>query len=133
MKTLSKTSQLIFAKLVEMAKENDNHIKVQNSKDYMPISVEIIDEDRFFTHVSIAHYYEQMGDLMADPEMCFAISKNDPTYVLPYMFKQDNLGIERESVRFNENGSVRGFFNQQKDDATFANQWFKNIKAQQKL
>jgi hypothetical protein len=133
MKSLSKTSQKTFAILVKMAKENEGYIKVNNNKEFMPVSVEIIERNEQFTHVSIAHYFEQNGDLLADPEMCFAICNNDESVVYPYMFKMDTLGTERYSIHFNKEGGISGYNNQQYDDAVFANQWMRNIKKQQSL
>jgi len=135
MKILNKQSTVTFNKLVELAKANQGHIKVDNAKgDFMPVSVEIIEETESLVKVSVAHYYEQNGDLMADPEMCFAV-KNDKLgcMVIPYYFKQDNLGIERESVIF-EGSEFKGIrLKMQADHTVFANMWMKNIKCQQKI
>lgn len=135
MKTLNQTTTATFNKLVELAKANEGHIKIDNAKgDFMPVSVEILESNEKQSLVSIAHYYEQCGDLMADPEMCFLL-KNDSLgcMVVPYYFKQDNLGIERESVKI-ENGEFKGYYpKMQADQTVFANMWLKNIKLQQNI
>ena len=80
--------------------------------------------------VFIAHYYEQHGDLMRDPEMCF-IQGGDGEYY-PYYYRQDGLGIERECINWDEKGNVRGIQkNEQGNQATFAGTWMRNIKQQQ--
>ena len=134
MKILNKTATATFNKLVELAKANNGYIKIENTKGYMPVSVEIIEDSENLVKVSVAHYYEQNGDLMADPEMCFAV-RNDKLgcMVIPYYYKQDGLGIERESVIF-EGSEFKGIrMKMQADHAYFANIWMKNIKAQQKI
>lgn len=135
MKILNKTATSTFNRLVEMAKANEGHIKIDNAKgDFMPVCVEIIEETNSLVKVSVAHYYEQNGDLMADPEMCFAV-RNDSlgTIVIPYYYKQDGLGIERESIVF-DGDKFKGFYQRiQADQASFANMWMKNIKLQQKI
>lgn len=35
---------------------------------YMPVYVEIIDRTDNYTHISLAHYGQQNGDAMRDPE-----------------------------------------------------------------
>lgn len=134
MKILNKQSTAIFAKLLKMAKENEGHIKIENTKSYMPVCVEVIEEVEGLVKVSIAHYYEQNGDLMADPEMCFAvISSTDNMTVVPYSYRSSGLGFGRESVIF-EGSKVTGVnLSMQSDQSYFANIWMKNIKAQQKI
>lgn len=135
MKILNKQSTATFNNLVELAKANEGHIKIDNTKGFfMPVCVELIEESENLIKVSVAHYYEQNGDLMADPEMCFAV-KNDKLgcMVIPYYYKQDGLGIERESVKM-ENGEFKGYYpKMQADQTAFANMWMKNIKDQQKI
>lgn len=135
MKTLNKQSTATFNKLVELAKANDGHVKIDNTNGFfMPVCVEIIEESENLVKVSVAHYYEQNGDLMADPEMCFAV-RNDKLgcMVIPYYSKQDGLGIERESVVF-DGAEFKGIrLKMQADHTSFANMWMKNIKNQQKI
>ena len=60
---------------------------------YMDVVVEHIGDCNLGPMFSIAHYYEQNGDLMRDPEMCF-IKGGDGEYY-PYYYRIDGLGIER--------------------------------------
>ena len=46
----------------------DGYVKIDNARGiFMPVIVEQVGRNQ----ISIAHYYEQNGDLMADPEIVF--------------------------------------------------------------
>jgi hypothetical protein len=93
---------------------------------YMAVSVERIAPD----HYSVAHYGEQNGDLMRDPEMCFWRGPDGRFY--PTYFRNDYVGRERESVIFNAAGApARVYPRWQADQACFAATWFRNIAHQQ--
>ncbi|HTU48883.1 MAG TPA: hypothetical protein VMF91_27725 [Bryobacteraceae bacterium] len=81
--------------------------------------------------ISVAHYGEQNGDLMRDPEMCFELS-HPPLCSLAlssFYFRNDYLGIEQWS-RFvrDEQYSINTELYRQHED--FARMWGKNIRAQ---
>ena len=98
----------------------------------MPVSVEQIFENEKYRIFSVAHYYEQNGDLMADPEMCFINLKAVGSY-LPSYFKQDGIGLEQDSIVM-ENGEIKGYrAKMQADHTSFANMWLRNIKNQQNI
>jgi hypothetical protein len=78
--------------------------------------------------ISVAHYYEQNGDLMADPEVTFVVARDD--YVFPISYKQDGLGIDRQYVRW-EGEQVFWNLAAQNDLAGFCTSWMRNIKDQQ--
>ena len=82
-----------------------------------------------FPLYSIAHYYKQNGDMMKDPDMVFV--KHPLGKVFPISFEQSSAGIYQESVWYD--GGFKMKAKQQKDHATFANTWMKNIKEQQEL
>ena len=52
---------------------------------------------------------------------------------IPSYFKQDNLGVEQESVIMNLGEIVGVRTKMQSDHTIFANMWLKNIKYQQNL
>jgi len=87
---------------------------------------------------SVAHYYKQNGDLLADPEMIFWAAKTRDragrfvdTYY-PTYFKQDPI-MEEESAIF-QDGKLHSFYPRlQADHTRFANMWMNNIKEQQNL
>ncbi len=76
--------------------------------------------------VSVAHYYEQNGDLMRDPEMVFEVSGDVWT---PLSFTQDNVGLYQEAVRVDE-GRVLVNPKRLRDLKSFARMWDKNLKDQ---
>ena len=70
MKAVGKFAEQILKTLVEALKDVEDHKKVDNSGGaFMPVSVEFIGKCRLGDLFSVAHYYEQNGDLMRDPEM----------------------------------------------------------------
>ncbi len=69
--------------------------------------------------LSIAHTYEQNGDLMYDPEMVFLIDEENQA-LKPLEYRQDNLGMYQV---VGENISDREL-------SSFAVEWFKNIRSQ---
>ena len=75
--------------------------------------------------ISIAHYGEQSGDLMADPEMEFTIIGGD---YYPISFRNDYL-CKHNSI-FEDDGINLPL---QHDLTTFANQWMRNIAEQQNI
>ena len=96
---------------------------------YMPVHVEIIDKTENYHHFSLAHYGQQNGDAMRDPEMLFALHKESQQFI-PYYYRNDYCGIEQYSVRWTNEGILLNR-RLQADHTTFANQWLRNIAAQQ--
>ena len=131
MKQLNLVSTKTMNKLVGMVE--DGYVKVDNTDGViMSVSVEVIFEDSKFKIISLAHYFLQNGDLMADPEMLFLFDKIQGVY-FPFYYKQDSMGVEEESIEM-ENGEINGVnLTLQKEHTQFANMWLKNIKYQQKL
>ena len=94
MKRLSKTATQVFQQLHEMTK--DNYLKLDNKSGlYMPIIFEILGQSADIQGmkldiVSMAHYYVQNGDLMADPEMTFLCGEAGGEFiVMPGSFRND--------------------------------------------
>ncbi|MCR4692297.1 MAG: DEAD/DEAH box helicase family protein [Firmicutes bacterium] len=85
------------------------------SKHFMPIHINRLSENT----ISIAHTYEQEGDLMNDPEMVFEIDEGSKA-LKPLEYRQDNLGIYQ----------VVGENVSESELSSFAVQWFRNIKNQ---
>ena len=84
MKCLNTRAKLIIQQLYEamyyepyMLNEG-SHAKLNNNPAYMPVVIEKVGRLPGYGEViSIAHYGEQNGDLMADPEMEFTIIGGD--------------------------------------------------------
>lgn len=122
-------------KLIALCRESGkDYVKIENSKGrFMAVSVEKLESvdiaGRKATVYSIAHYYEQNGDLVPDPEMTFAVSDVDPMHIWPMTFNTQR-GERRGLYR---NGVWRIDAREQADEAVFAGIWMKNIKIQQGL
>lgn len=128
-KPLGKRALPIFRALTEGVARVGDARKIANSRSCMPVCVEAVGTTpQGQLIVSIAHYYEQNGDLMADPEILFVLAHEN--YVFPISYRQDGLGIDREYVRW-EGGKVYWNLAMQNDLATFCNQWMQNIRDQQ--
>jgi transcription antitermination factor NusG len=126
LKPLSLSAEKIFGKLiVGIGKGGSRKIDTTNGT-YMPVHVEWLYDNVY----SIAHYWEQNGDLMSDPRMEFMVV-GDKVY--PVYFRQDgNPARENEILEYDEKGNLKiRNIRVQKDIARFANTWMQNIKEQQ--
>lgn len=77
--------------------------------------------------VSVAHYGEQNGDLMRDPEIVFEVAVGQWQ---PVSIQMDYLGSYREAVFTGEDGKVYVRPAEVKDIQAFARMWDRNIKHQ---
>jgi hypothetical protein len=98
--------------------------KINNAECFMPVSVERIQTISGEEGISIAHYFIQNGDLMADPEMEFIVKDNE---VYPISFKLDSLGVF-QVAKLSETEKDEKL---QEQLTAFANSWMINIKLQQ--
>jgi hypothetical protein len=130
MRAINKSAKKVMDVLTANCKDVGDHGKFHTDP-FMDVIVERIENCSLGAKFSIAHYYEQNGDLMRDPEMCFIRGGDDEYY--PYYWRMDGLGIERECIRWDEKGSVLGIQEiEQSNQAVFAGTWMRNIKSQQK-
>ena len=131
MRKLNKQSEKTFNKLVK--KLTDNYVKIDNtSGSFMPVSLEKLCETKFVNQkaviYSLAHYYEQNGDLIPDPEMTFIQVSSGEVYPASI----NNGYAYRESLYVKDKTWLI-HIREQHDQAYFANIWLKNIKYQQGL
>jgi hypothetical protein len=79
--------------------------------------------------ISVAHYGEQNGDLMRDPEMCFELGIVGGPQLTAFYYRNDYMGIEQWS-RFIREGqyAIHGELHRQHE--RFAALWDKNLNAQ---
>ena len=125
MKTLDKRASEILRALLALQTS-----KIDNTDEaYMPVYIEIIHRSETYKHISLAHYGEQNGDMMRDPEMLFALHKETRQFI-PYYYRNDYMGVEQYSVKWTDEGILLNR-RLQADHTTFANQWLRNIAAQQ--
>ena len=131
MKSLSKAAAAVMEILTRGLKLGD-HRKIDNSEGaFMPVCVENIGQTELGPLFTIAHYYDQNGDLMRDPEMVFL--KRDGKYY-PVSFHQDGgLGFYQQAIEI-QGAKVIGYRLPVLDEQVgFAGIWMKNIKEQQEL
>ena len=123
---MRKSSPQLFKKLEKLLDE----LRVDNSDGtYMPVYLELIGRIDNYNFFSLAHYGQQNGDAMRDPEMLFALHKETQQFI-PYYYRNDYCGIEQNSVKWSEDGIALNP-RLQAEHTTFANQWLRNIAAQQ--
>ena len=81
--------------------------------------------------ISIAHYGEQNGDLMRDPEMCVELAKPVDSRIIldPYYWRNDYVGVEQFSRAI-----VRGHYvalsQLHEQHQHFATTWDRNLDLQ---
>lgn len=129
---INQKAQKIMDRLTEGITEENSHTKIDNNKPdsgIMAVIVEWIGDCKRGDVFSIAHYYEQNGDLVADPEMTFLKMKDGRYYPLSY--KLDSLGVYREGVVWDDSEPLYLNAREQRDEAIFAGTWMKNIQWQQ--
>ena len=108
------------------------YLKIENPP-YMALVIEAMREPGplGLAAISVAHYGEQNGDLMRDPEMCFELSK-PPLCKLElsaYHYRNDYMGLEQYS-RHREGTDyvfLPALYEQHRE---FAALWDKNLCAQ---
>jgi hypothetical protein len=77
--------------------------------------------------VSVAHYGEENGDLMRDPEIVFEVAAG--TWH-PVSIQQDYVGSYREAVSVGEDGIVFIHLAEVRDIQAFARVWDRDLKHQ---
>lgn len=130
MRKVSKIAKRVLDTLASRATANDGYIKLDNAPGaFMSVSVEWISEDQ----LSVAHYFEQCGDLVQDPDAVY-LHSNDEWYPVSI---QHSFAPPQSAVNFDgysEKTKVKSFRPRlQKDIAVFTTTWMKNIKLQQGL
>ena len=81
--------------------------------------------------VSVAHYGEQNGDLMRDPEMCFELSNplGLGRSLVPFYWRNDYVGVEQYS-RTTEGDSYAFSHELYDQHVKFAQHWDRNLRDQ---
>jgi hypothetical protein len=127
---VSRAARSVLETLVEGLDGLGASKKVDNAKGaFMAVCVERVEESGHGPIFSVAHYFEQNGDLVPDPDVTFLRDAAGDFYPLTY---QDALTYRR-CVELDDDGSVRVNRAQQADLAYFAANWTKNIRQQQGL
>lgn len=124
MHPINEKSKLIMEALI--AQLDDCYLKLDNaSGTFMPLVMEkVTDEPGFSAVYSLAHYGEQNGDLMADPEMTFGESDHE---FYPLSFRNDYIGVYQEVI------TEQVYLKLQQELVEFADMWLQNVVDQQNL
>lgn len=132
MNSINDKATAIMNQLTESLNEEDRSRKVDNAPGYMAACVELIQQTNSGPLFSVAHYFEQNGDLMRDPDMVFIRCRDNKYY--PVSFQQDSLGIYQEVVSFDRFTTPQVQDQEgQRQLVEFANGWMLNIQQQQNL
>ena len=106
------------------------YLKIDNAP-YMELVIEAMDESgpMGLPAISVAHYGEQNGDAMRDPEMCFELGLAGGAHLSAFYYRNDYLGVEqwsRNIVRGNYVHLIALYEQHQR----FAETWDNNLRLQ---
>lgn len=132
MKKVNKKATKVLDKMRSMM--TGDHLKISNNETFMPVVIEKVGSLTIGKQncelISVAHYGEQNGDLMRDPEIVF-IRDGEGNYY-PESITQDYVGVYRQVVTRDDTGRAVSFNpRQQRDIAQFTGMWMENIRHQQ--
>ncbi len=128
--SVSQSAEGILERLVAGLEMLGGSRKIDNTNGaFMPVCVERVEETEHGPVFSVAHYFEQNGDLVADPDVTLLRAADGEFYPLTY---QDARAYRR-SVELDSDGGVRANRRMQAALAQFVGVWMKNIGSQQGL
>lgn len=106
------------------------YLRIENAP-YMALVIEATGESgpMGLPVLSVAHYGEQNGDLMRDPEMCLEIGSGEEPHLDPFYFCNDYMGIEQWS-RNRVRGHYVALTALHEQHRRFAIDWNNNLRLQ---
>jgi hypothetical protein len=106
------------------------YLKIENPP-YLPLVIEAVDESGplGLPALSVAHYGEQNGDAMRDPEMCFELGLAGGAHLIPYYWRNDYVAVEQLSRAIISEHYV-ALLELQEQQETFAATWDNNLRQQ---
>ena len=106
------------------------YIKIENPP-FMALVIEATDDSGpcGLPALSVAHYGEQNGDLMRDPEMCFELGLAGGAHLNPFYWRNDYVAVEQWS-RFLDDGQYAYHKALHKQHEDFAKLWDNNLRLQ---
>lgn len=109
---------------------NDPYLHFENGG-YEPLVLEFLGYSDYKGRLvySIAHYYEQNGDLMCDPEITFAVDL-DAGEIWPITYQMDAFGMYQQVFKRQTDGNMTYSPRLLREIDEFLWQWLKNIKDQ---
>jgi hypothetical protein len=124
-KALDNKAEQVFRRLTDGLLKVGNSRRIDNSTSFMPLHVEVIGRHGRWPIFSLAHYYEQNGDLVCDPDVTFLLADQ----VYPLTFEQGGV-VHQVAVQF-KNGAIHLNEPLQAQITEFCNQWLRNVAEQQ--
>lgn len=117
-----------------LAAAQRNYLRIENPP-FMRLVVEVVGQlfPNGSCEVSVAHYNEQNGDAMRDPELTFLVipSENDEWQWKPLTFLNDYVGVYQVAAEYDSFGQVRARDAKLVRELTeFAAMWDRNLKHQ---
>ena len=108
------------------------HLHIENPP-WMPLDIEDIETSgpNGLPTISVAHYGQQNGDAMRDPEMLFEMRREGGEIVLaPYYWRNDYVGIERYSSYRDDQQKLFTLAALKRRHEEFARVWDRNLRTQ---
>ena len=131
MKSVCKAAKRVLDRLAHGLNAPGDSTRIDNAPGtYMALCVERIGESKLGPIFSLAHYHEQNGDLVCDPDVTILRGADGEWY--PLTFEQGGVAYRR-SAEIAADGSVRVNRRSQRDLVQFVNVWMRNIREQQGL
>ena len=104
-------------------------LKIENLP-YMPLVIEAIGSGPMgLPALSVAHYGEQNGDLMRDPEMCFELGFAGGPHLNPWYYRNDYMAVEQFSRNIVRDHYVY-LIQLHEQHVRFAKSWDNNLRLQ---
>ena len=125
-KALDATTEQIFRRLTDGLLKVGDSRQIDNSTSFMALHVEVTGRHGGWPIFSLAHYYEQNGDLVCDPDVTFLVADQ----VYPLTFEQGGV-VYQVAVQFRDAG-VHLNEQLQSQITDFCNQWLRNVADQQR-
>ena len=129
MKAVSKKAEHVFRAAIARIPAGETSVKIDAGGGYMALHVECIGHNKHGAIYSFAHYGEQNGDLMRDPDVMMLDAATGQG-LFPMSYRNDYAGVDNEYVMFTETG-MSFHPKQQADLAKFCNDWAGNLAEQQ--
>lgn len=106
------------------------YIRIENPP-YLPLVIEGMPESGplGLPALAVAHYGEQNGDAMRDPEMCFELGLAGGPHLIPYFWRNDYVAVEQVSRAIIHDHYV-ALLELQKQHEQFAETWDSNLRLQ---
>jgi hypothetical protein len=116
-----------------LAAVQQNYLRIENPP-FMRLVIEVVGQmfPNGSCEVSVAHYSEQNGDAMRDPELTFFVTPGEDGWQWkPLTFLNDYVGVYQVAAEYDNFGQVRVRDTRLVKELTeFASQWDCNIKQQ---